>query len=109
GVRFIDLLKHTSGVQQSLSKYLNTIPNYGDVSPNTYDGLKLLVANGIAADWKETECAQSQDDGTFLPGAPANSGSGFGVYCYKNANYGLFRILIPRLWQAVNPAVDHLE
>jgi len=109
GVRFIDLLTHTSGIQQTIGKNLTTIPNYGDVSINSYDGLQALVANGIAADWKETECAVKQDDGTYAPGDAANSGSGFGVYCYKNANYGLFRILIPKLWQAVNPAVDHLE
>jgi len=109
GVRFIDLLTHTSGIQQTIGKYLTTIPNYGDVSINSYDGLQTLVANGIAADWKETECAQQQNDGAYAPGAAANSGSGFGVYCYKNANYGLFRVIIPKLWQAVNPAVDHLE
>lgn len=109
GVRFVDLLTHTSGVQQSLSKYVTTIPGYGDVSVNSYDGLQELVANGIAADWKDTGCAVKQDDDTYVPGAPVNPGSGFGGYCYKNANYGLFRVIIPKLWQAVNPAVDHLD
>lgn len=109
GVRFIDLLSHTSGIQQTIGKYLTTIPNYGDVSINSYDGLKTLVANGIAADWKNTGCAQAQNDGTYVAGAAANPGSNFGVYCYKNANYGLFRILIPRLWQDVAPEVAHNE
>ncbi len=108
GVRFIDLLTHRSGVQQSISKYLTTIPDYGAVSVNSYDGLQELVANGIAADWKDTGCASKQDDDSYLPGAPSNPGDYFAVYCYKNANYGLFRILIPKLWQAVNPAIDHL-
>ena len=107
GVRFIDLLTHRSGVQQSIGKWVNTIPDYS--AGNGYDPIQELVANGIAADWKDTGCASSQDDGTFLPGSPQDPGDYFGVYCYKNANYALFRIIIPKLWQAVEPSIDHLE
>lgn len=107
GLRFIDLLTHRSGVQQSLSKYVTTIPGYS--AGNSYDALQELVANGIAPDWKDTGCASKQDDGTFLPGGAVDPGIYFGGYCYKNANYALFRIILPKLWQAVEPSVDHLE
>ena len=106
GLRFIDLLTHRSGVQQTISKYINTIPGF--TAGNSFDALEELAANGIASDWKDTGCASKNDDGTYSPGSPANNSGYFGVYCYKNANYAFFRLIIPKLWQAVNPAIDHL-
>ncbi len=104
-LRFIDLLTHRSGVQQSVSKYVSSEPEFEGVSVNGYDGLKLLVEYGIAPDWKDTGCASKQDDGAYAPGASADPGDYFGVYCYKNANFGLFRIIIPKLWQAIEPSI----
>jgi CubicO group peptidase (beta-lactamase class C family) len=45
---------------------------------NDWDGLEWIVLNGAT------------------PGSP---------YAYKNANYALFRVLIPELWRRINPSV----
>lgn len=64
-VTFRDLLTHRSGITGSGPNCAN-----GSFSENVYTGLKRLVADGIVA---------------------TNRGN----YCYQNANFGLFRVLIP--------------
>jgi CubicO group peptidase (beta-lactamase class C family) len=66
-VTFRDLLTHRSGIIGSGQYCAN-----GSYSENIYTGLKKLIADGIV---------------------PANRGN----YCYQNANFGLFRVLIPAI------------
>ena len=94
---FDDLLTHQTGFDQLIAQTINDadedLPN-----PNTWEGLQLLVANGIPMKAAASSCPIKNDDGTFTLGGPeAPEGSHYGVYCYKNANYALARELIWRL------------
>lgn len=64
---FRDLLRHRSGIV-GLGKSCEN----GAFAENTYAGLKKLIEQGVQADK-------------------------LGDYCYQNANFGLFRVLIPAL------------
>lgn len=66
-ITFRDLLTHRSGITGFGDNCQN-----GAYSENTYAGLQRLIAKGVTS---------------------ANKGQ----YCYQNANFGLFRILIPAL------------
>jgi CubicO group peptidase (beta-lactamase class C family) len=69
---FRHLLTHTSGLDQAFA----ALKADGDEGPwgNDWDGLKFVVENGT------------------VPDSPRD---------YKNANFALFRVLIPELWKAV--------
>ena len=71
---FRDLLTHRSGVAQSIPFFEEFDPNYAGKNYH-FDGLKDLVEYGVLA---------SQQ----------------GNYSYANANYALFRVMIPALWAA---------
>ncbi len=109
GITFRELLTHRTGMQQTISSYINNLPGFADLSPNTWDGIKEIVENGIDASWSERTCATKQKDGTYLQGSPSNSGSSFGVYCYKNANYALARILIWQMALATGDIISNNE
>jgi CubicO group peptidase (beta-lactamase class C family) len=66
-ITFDDLLTHRSGLAGLKGDCAN-----GEAPENTWSGLKELVSKGV----------KSED---------------YGTYCYQNANYGLFRILLARL------------
>lgn len=66
-ITFKDLLTHTSGIVG-----MNANCQNGSYTENVWYGLKLLVENGIR---KENH----------------------GASCYQNANFGLFRVLIPSI------------
>ena len=75
GLTFKHLLAHTSGFNQM----------FNALSPadqanwnNSWDGMEFAVSNG------------------------AQPGSS---YSYKNMNFALFRVIVPALWKAVNPAI----
>ncbi|MCG8311740.1 MAG: beta-lactamase family protein [Pseudomonadales bacterium] len=97
GITFRDLLTHRTGIQQTIGYYLNELPGFSALSSNTWQGLKEIVENGIVDSWGQKTCA-SKPEGSdeFVPGSASSNGGYFGVYCYKNANYALARILI---WQ----------
>jgi CubicO group peptidase (beta-lactamase class C family) len=97
GITFRDILTHRTGIQQSIGYYKNNLPGFTELSTNTWDGLRELVEHGIVNSWAQKTCAtKPEGSDVYLPGNPANSGSYFGVRCYKNANYALARLLI---WQ----------
>jgi CubicO group peptidase (beta-lactamase class C family) len=72
---FAELLTHTSGIQ-------NLQPSNGPAYPaQTYADLQTLLANGVSPSY-QAQCQQSYAAGTYAS-------------CYNNANFALFRILIP--------------
>jgi CubicO group peptidase (beta-lactamase class C family) len=73
-ITFEQLLTHTSGIQ-------NLQPS--NAPAQTYAQLKTLVANGVSQSYK-AQCQQNYAAGAFAS-------------CYNNANFALFRILIPHL------------
>jgi CubicO group peptidase (beta-lactamase class C family) len=79
GVTFRHLLSHTSGLNQAFLA-LNNPDNQAQWG-NDWDGLEFVVANGTS------------------PGSTAS---------YKNANYALFRILIPALWRDLDPSIPQV-
>lgn len=96
-ITFDDLLTHRTGVDQVLAAMINgaeePLPN-----SNTWEGLEALVARGIPASAAATSCPTPNDDGTFTLGGAEDPADGhYGVFCYKNANYALARVLIWRL------------
>lgn len=80
-ITFADLMKHQSGITGLGENCLN-----GAFAENVWWGLNALIEKGI-----KTE----------------NHGS----YCYQNANFGLFRILIPAIlgYQFSDPVTDNTE
>lgn len=74
---FRHLLTHTSGLEQA---YQALSPADQALWDNDWDGLEFVIANGA------------------IPGAP---------YGYRNANFALFRVIIPALWKAspLNPGI----
>lgn len=79
---FDDLLKHRSGFRN----YNNNCNTAGNFLENRWGGLKELIEKGIQEHEK--------------------------TYCYQNANYSLFRVLIPSLlgYQFINDdAIDDQE
>ncbi len=78
-VTFRQLLTHTSGMNQ---RFLQLKAN-GNEGPwgNDWDGLKFAVEKGVAA--------------RFLGPDKYAAGN----RSYKNANYALFRIIVPKLWR----------
>ncbi len=101
GLRFADLLTHRSGVNQTIKKldsdgdgklkelsdglgsFQAANADQTQFSPNTWDGMRILVENGI-----EPEFINPPDSDYYGP------------YSYKNANYSLFSVITPRLWLA---------
>lgn len=78
---FYDLLTHRSGIQQSIADFSEINQEYKDAVSNKWDGLKTIVEFGVLP-------AYYQDQ------------------LYKNANFALFRIMIPKLWKASgDPAI----
>lgn len=79
-VTFRHLLTHTSGLDQAFQALQG--PDTLKWG-NTWDGLAFVVANGTQ------------------PGSP---------YAYKNANYALFRVIIPALWKATgsHPGINQI-
>ncbi len=98
GISFDDLLSHQTGFDQVIAELSIEL---GDelLSPNTWEGLQLIVKNGITAKVAASECPKKSDDGeTIELGGPAEPDAGhYGFYCYKNANYALARELIWRM------------
>src|SRR5690606_12114786 len=80
-ITFADLMKHRSGIIGSGNNCKN-----GAYLANTWWGLKALIEKGIKA-------------------------TDYGNHCYQNANFGLFRILIPAIlgYQFSEPGVDNAE
>jgi len=80
-ITFADLMKHRSGIIGSGNNCKN-----GAYLENTWWGLKELIEKGIKA-------------------------TDYGNHCYQNANFGLFRILIPAIlgYQFSEPGVDNAE
>lgn len=78
-VTFRQLLTHTSGMGQRFAS-LQANGNHGPWG-NDWDGLKYAVAKGV--------------DQRFTS---ADKYAG-GNYSYKNSNYALFRVIVPKLWQ----------
>lgn len=78
GVTFRQLLTHTSGLDQA---YAALSDDEKEQWGNAWDGLEFVVSNGAA------------------PGSP---------HAYINANYALFRILIPALWRNLDPSVPEV-
>ncbi|WP_169053572.1 serine hydrolase domain-containing protein [Alteraurantiacibacter aquimixticola] len=78
-VTFRQLLTHTSGMGQRFDR----LKDNGNEEPwgNDWDGLKFAVEQGVAQRFLE-------------PGRYAEEN-----YSYKNSNYALFRIIVPRLWR----------
>lgn len=78
-VTFRQLLTHTSGMGQRF----DALKASGDHGPweNDWDGLKFAVEKGVAA--------QFLGQGKY---AASNRS-------YKNSNYALFRIIVPKLWR----------
>lgn len=74
---FRQLLTHTSGFDQAYQGLSPADQAYWD---NDWDGLEFVVSNGAS------------------PGSP---------YGYRNANFALFRVLIPALWKQspMNPGI----
>jgi CubicO group peptidase (beta-lactamase class C family) len=73
-ITFAQLLTHTSGFQ-------NLQPS--NAPAQTFSELKTLLASDVSQSYK-TQCQQNYAAGTFSS-------------CYNNANFALFRILIPYL------------
>jgi D-alanyl-D-alanine carboxypeptidase len=73
-VTFRDLLTHRSGVAQSIEFWADFDSGYGGETYD-FDGLREMVEYGILAGFH-------------------------GNAKYKNANYALFRVIIPALWAA---------
>jgi CubicO group peptidase (beta-lactamase class C family) len=73
GLTFRNLLAHTSGLGQAYDALKAQNPESAESWGNDWDGLEFVVSNGAT---------------------PGSS------YSYKNANYGLLRIMIPKLWKA---------
>jgi CubicO group peptidase (beta-lactamase class C family) len=78
GVTFRHLLTHTSGLGQAFNALSE--PNQAQWG-NDWDGLEFVVANGA------------------IPGSTAS---------YKNANFALFRILIPALRRELDPSLPEV-
>lgn len=76
---FRQLLTHTSGMGQKFER-LRASGNEGPWA-NDWDGLKFVVKQGVAA--------------RFLGPAKYAEEN----YSYKNANYALFRLIVPKLWR----------
>ena len=96
GITFVDLLTHRTGMLQVIAQHTNAGVELPDT--NTWEGLEILVKEGIDPDLAATSCPESNDDGTYTMGNPqAPEGDHYGVYCYKNANYALARLLIWRM------------
>jgi CubicO group peptidase (beta-lactamase class C family) len=109
GLKFHDLLTHRSGLQQTIAKLSVVQPAALEgLDTNSWAGLEQVVLNGVAADWAQTGCAEKNGDGGYEPGSPAANFGYFGVYCYKNVNYSLMRIMIARMWQALEPAIANI-
>lgn len=81
GLTFRHLLTHTSGLGQAYDALVAVNPESAESWGNDWDGLEFVVSNGAS------------------PGA---------AYSYKNANYALLRIMIPKLWKATgnHPGVN---
>jgi CubicO group peptidase (beta-lactamase class C family) len=79
-ITFAQLLTHTSGLQ---------VLHYANNNDISYAGLKALVGQDIDAGYK-AGCLQDYDQGLY-------------VRCYQNANFALFRILIPYILGPANP------
>ena len=78
---FYDLLTHRSGIQQSIAAYSEINQEYKDAVSNKWDGLKTIVEFGVLPAYYQEQL-------------------------YKNANFALFRIMIPKLWKASgDPAI----
>ena len=90
GISFDDLLSHQTGFDQVIAE-LSIELGEELPSPNTWEGLQLIVKNGITAKVAASECPKKSDDGeTIGLGGPAEPDAGhYGFYCYKNANYAL--------------------
>ena len=73
GLSFRHLLTHTSGLGQAYDTLKAMNPESAESWGNDWDGLEFVVSNG----------------------ATPNS-----AYSYKNANYALLRIMLPKLWKA---------
>jgi CubicO group peptidase (beta-lactamase class C family) len=96
-ITFDDLLTHQTGFEQAIASMINAADE-ALPSSNTWEGLELLVANGIPQDIAATSCPTENDDGTFtLNGPEAPEPGHYGVLCYKNANFALARELIWRM------------
>ena len=92
GISFDDLLSHQTGFDQVIADLGDELP-----SPNTWEGLQLIVRNGISADVAGSECPTTED-GVVMEGGEGLPVAGhYGVYCYKNLNYLLAQVLIWRM------------
>ncbi len=80
-ITFRDLLTHRSGIVGSTGSCRN-----GAFTENIFQGLQALIAQGIQSERK-------------------------GDYCYQNANFGLFRVLIPAVlgYTFTGEDADNLE
>ena len=95
-ITFDDLLTHQTGVDQALAAMINAATEPLP-SPNTWEGLELVVRTGIPSDVAASACPTDNGDGTYTLGDPKEPADDhYGVSCYKNANYALARELI---WQ----------
>lgn len=98
GITFDDLLTHQTGFQQVIADLTNELAEEMP-SPNTWQGLELLVANGIPAEAAASSCATKKaGEENYTLGDPQDPvDEHYGVYCYKNANFALARELIWRM------------
>jgi CubicO group peptidase (beta-lactamase class C family) len=80
-ITFAELLTHTSGIQ---------------VDGIRYSELKAIVSQNIDLSPQGYKASCKQDYQRRLQGRQ-------GVLCYQNANFALFRIIIPYLWHENNP------
>ncbi len=97
GITFDDLLTHQTGFDQTIAQLINEM---GDELPNTntWEGLRLLVANGIPKASAASGCPTKNEDDTYTLGEPETPDEDhYGFYCYKNANFALARELIWRM------------
>jgi len=76
-ITFYDLLTHHSGLQQTIATVEAFDDEFKALNKTTWDGLQAVVANGTIPVY--------HDD-------PNSS--------YSNTNFALFRVIIPKLWEA---------
>jgi CubicO group peptidase (beta-lactamase class C family) len=96
GITFEELLTHRTGIEQAIAAQIIDGVELPDT--NKWEGLELIVEQGVDSELAATACPTENEDGTWSLGAPEEPEAGYyGVRCYKNANFALARLLIWRM------------